>query len=59
MKSLVARSSCHVHERARQLAAHWAKPEGSPFDLDRPWESVIHAVALDLVLGPAAGEACA
>ena len=42
--AVIARSE---HERARQLAAHRAKPEGSPYDPDRPWESVIRAVALD------------
>ena len=44
---VIARSEQFVHERARQLAAHRAKPEGSPYDPDRPWESVIRAVALD------------
>ena len=44
---VIARSEQFVHERARQLAAHRAKPEGSSYDPDRPWESVIRAVALD------------
>ena len=44
---VIARSEQFVHEHARQLAAHREKPDGSSFNPDRPWESVIRAVALD------------
>ena len=44
---VIARSEQFVHEHARQLAVHREKPDGSSFNPDRPWESVIRAVALD------------
>ena len=44
---VIARSEQFVLEHSKQLALYSANPKSSPFDPNRPWESVIRAVALD------------
>ena len=44
---VIARSEQFVAEHAKQLSLFRADPKSSPFDPNRPWESVIRAVALD------------
>ena len=44
---VIARSEQFVLEHAKQLALFRSNPKSSSFDPNRPWESVIRAVALD------------
>ena len=44
---VIARSEQFVLEHAKQLAQFRAAPQTSSFDPNRPWETVIRAVALD------------
>ena len=44
---MIARSEQFVLEHAKQLAQFRAAPISSSFDPNRPWETVIRAVALD------------
>ena len=44
---VIARTEQFTAEHAKQLAHYRAAPQLSPFNPDRPWETVIRAVALD------------